>query len=228
LEAGINGYRVFLPFIFVWMFMAEFKSDFVKFWYEVLFTNELTHISWEILNRNHIAFKLSLHAVLGRTTVQLSVLFQGAITNIPRESDHIIEIPDFLTLREIRSHYPKKHQAIQFGEFVLNGPQAPAFDAFGLVKTRDGDPILICMQMKFAYHTDGQKISNDLINLEYSKVNGSIFKYLPGTDFVLLMPCRCLGSISSIDLPSKSAIILEGQLKGYYGKALYQRIKFDE
>jgi hypothetical protein len=187
----------------------------------------INHISWEIINRNHLAFKLSLHSVLDRKTVKLSRLFKGAITNIPEACDHVIDIPDIMSLREIRSHYPKTAQSIDYGEFILNGPQAPSFDAFALVKNETGEPLLMCMQMKFAYHPEGQHITNGLVDLEYSKVNYAVYRYLPSTDFIFIMLCRCLGKIDKEGLPSKSVVVVEDQMQEYYGKSLYQRLKFE-
>jgi hypothetical protein len=101
----------------------------------------------------------------------------------------------------------------------LNASGAP-FDAFVYLETTTGK-ILIAQQMKLAYHESGnpQKITNYSVDEEYQKVNTSIAKHIPNTDFILLVLGRCEGDYNVERLPSNCAIVASNELQEFYGEA---------
>jgi hypothetical protein len=231
LERNEIGMTVKIPFIFVTTYMLQVSTEFTQFWTEIFFESSTTHQLWERFNRNHLAFKLSLFKILGREDVLISELLRGSVLSIPEGSDKIVGIPDDIRLSYLEYHYPTttNDQEFSVGECVLNGETAPSFDAFLYLSTVDdpSDKLLLAMQMKYSYQKRGQKVTNMLLDEEYSKANNAISRYLPGTDFVFLMLCRslCATNFTSSTMPSKVALVSRDQMEKYYG-AYFDRLDF--
>ena len=114
--------------------------------------------------------------------------------------------------------YPSKNsKEFIIGTCVLNAPGA-AFDAFVYLDTTNGK-LLIAQQMKFASSDlkKPQKITNNIINAEYHKLNDSIAQNIRNTDFILLVLGRCDGAYDAGMIPSKCAVVARNDFEAFYG-----------
>ncbi|KAJ2994826.1 hypothetical protein HDV02_001285, partial [Globomyces sp. JEL0801] len=123
--------------------------------------------------------------------------------NIPVDID--IKIPSFEVLKvsKIDYRYPSTQAPpIAIGDSVLNADGAP-FDSFLYLNTNT-NPLLFAFQMKLAKQdsTNKQVIRDDTIEREFNKINNAVSEYIPGTDFVAIILCRCEGTFSENNLPS--------------------------
>ena len=218
--------KVKIPFIFIYCFLKSSPDkEYSRFWSHLLISKKLSCQSWEEFNCDYMAFRLSLFSKLGITTTPLSKFLAGAKMNIP--ADIILKIPSIndIKTRKINFQYPSTNQVeSDIGTCVLNAPNA-AFDAFVYLETTTGK-LLFAQQMKLA-DTDSespQKITNALINEEYHKVNNSIARHIPNTDFILLVLGRCEGVFDEKMLPSKCAVVAMNEFQEFYGEAYCQHL----
>jgi hypothetical protein len=240
LEPKDNLFIIKIPFVFVWCHMQRRfdENKYYKFWYELLIRkDDIGWQKWEVFNQNYIAFRLSLYSFLGHQTVSLREFFDGAVSNIPVNT--IIKIPSIedITTSVCPNRYPfssKETQSLKIGDCVLNASGSP-FDAFVWLSTTSSSSsssssssgkILLAMQMKYSQlDASTSAIDNRLIDEEYKKVNDSVAKYLPGSDFVFLMLCRRDGNIDHKLLPSKTVVVSKSELLAFYGDSYYQRLE---
>jgi hypothetical protein len=218
-------------FVCCFLYKSKHKTDLAEFWRILLIEKDFWWQDWEVFNRNYIAFRLSLFAYLGETTVSLKDFFAGAKMNIPVDID--IKIPPLATLKvsKIEFRYPStKAPAFDVGDNVLNADGAP-FDSFLYLETTS-HPLLLAFQMKLAKldSTNQQVIRNDTVDLEFNKINNAVSKYLAGTDFVAVILGRCRGSFSESNLPSKCVVVSKEQQMDFYGESYYHRLNnvFDQ
>ena len=215
-----------IPYFFVSSFLLTSKTtNYSKFWTTLLIEKDFWWQDWEVFNRNYNAFRLSLFAYLGETTVSLKKFFAGAKMNIPVDID--IKIPSLAALKvsKIDYRYPStRAPAFDIGDNVLNGDGAP-FDSFLYLDTTT-KPLLFAFQMKLAQHdsTTQQVISNDTVNHEFNKINNSVSEYVAGTDFVAIILGRCRGTFSENMLPSKCVVVSKEQQMNFYGESYYHRL----
>ena len=187
--------------------------------------------SWEEFNHYYMAFRLSLFAKLGFTTLPLSIFLKGAMINIPK--DIIMYIPDVDAIKTevIHQRYPEFSNAqYSCGTCVLNGPSAK-FDAFVYVATSSSEDetktLLVAQQMKYAQKDsiNPQIITNKTINEEYLKVNTVLANHIPNTNFILLVLGCCDGDFDVEKFPSKCAVVAQNQCRQFYGE-LYSEYLF--
>ena len=215
-----------IPYFFVSSFLLTSNTtNYSKFWTTLLIEKDFWWQDWEVFNRNYIAFRLSLFAYLGETTVSLKKFFAGAKMNIPIDID--IKIPSLTALKvsKIDYRYPStRAPAFDIGDNVLNADGAP-FDSFLYLNTTT-KPLLFAFQMKLAKHdsTTQQVISNNTVNHEFNKINNAVSEYVAGTEFVAIILGRCRGTFFENMLPSKCVVVSKEQQMNFYGESYYHRL----
>lgn len=193
-------------------------TNFSKFWTILLIENDFQ--VWEVFNRNYIAFRLSLFAYLGETTVSLKEFFAGAKINIPVDIDIKIPLLADLKVSNITYRYPSTAApAFNNGHNVLNADGA-SFDSFLYLDTAT-NPLLFAFQSRLANQqsTTQQVIDNDTVDHEFSRINKAVSQYAPGTDFVAIILGRCRGTFSENKLPSKCVVVSKDQQMNFYGES---------
>ena len=218
--------KVEIPFIFVICFLqSSAENEYSRFWSRLLISKKMHWQSWEEFNCYYMAFRISLFSILGKTTTSLSTFLSGAQMNIP--IDIVLKIPSINDIKTTRLYrkYPSTIQTeFPIGTCVLNASGSP-FDAFVYLETTVGK-LLIAQQMKLASPDSGkpQKITSDLVNEEYHKVNNSIAQHIPKTDFILLVLGYCEGNYDIEKLPSKCAVVASNQFQEFYGESYSQHL----
>lgn len=106
---------------------------------------------------------------------------------------------------------------------MLNGKNAP-FDSFIYLETTTNQRLFLALQMKLAYLDSGirQQVTDTMIEEEYTKINGAVFKSLKGTDFVAVIIGACEGTFDKEKLPSKCVVIAEAEHDLFYGPFWYR------
>lgn len=230
LETKANDIKVLvkIPFMFVWCNMQRYDKDYYyKFWTNVLIGKDIGWQEWEVFNWNYIAFRLSLYEFLGIKQVSLRKFFQGAIINFPQ--DVIIKIPPFekIKITEFKHQYPTTKSfkpEISAGTCFLNAAGAK-FDAGAWLESESSQRILlIVLQMKLSGN-NSSTLNAELINSDYKKAESAVYDYLPGTDFIFVMPCRRNGKFKQSDLPINAAVVSNAELLDFYGDSYFQRLK---
>ena len=224
--------KLSLPYVFVVCFLLMSKTTaYSKFWANLLIGDNFWWQDWEDFNRNYVAFRLSLYSYLGIKTVTLKQFFNGARTSFPDDYNPEIQIPaiDEIKVSKINNRYPSSSTSslsFSVGDSVLNADGAP-FDSFVYVKTAlDSHPLLLAFQMKLA-GKDSQSpqiITACTINAEFNKINNSISKCIPGTDFICVILGRCEGKFTEHDLPGKCIVVSEAEQVHFYGPSYFQRL----
>ncbi|KAJ2991733.1 hypothetical protein HDV02_003506 [Globomyces sp. JEL0801] len=182
---------------------------------------------WQVFNRNYIAFRLSLFAYLGVTTVSLKEFFAGAKMNISVNIDIKIPSLEALKVSKIDYCYPSTKPSIAIGDIVLNADGAP-FDSFLYLDTNT-NPLLFAFQMKLAKQatTTNQVICDDTIEREFNKINNAVSESILGTNFVAIILGRCEGTFSENNLPRNCVVVSKEQQLKFYGESYYHRLNND-
>jgi len=226
-DIGAGQRRVRIPYVFVCCHLgvANTKTSFSNFWKDILLDQDFWWQDWEVFNRNHLAFRLSLYSYLGYTKISLSQFLSGAKLSGLLDIKLIVPSLDNILTDKIDFRFPlTKKPHFEDGSCILNGSGAP-FEAFVFLST-DSERILIALQMKFS-HVDSknpQKITNESINTEYLKVYQNVSEYIKGTNFLLLMCGRCQGVYDITTLPGNIAIVSDSEFECFYGNSYYKRL----
>jgi hypothetical protein len=221
-----NSIRVKIPFIFVLCYLEYSDDEYSKFWVRLLISNKMYWQPWEEFNCSYMAFRLSLYAKLGISTIPIAEFLSGAKMNI--SEDIILKIPSIHDIKtaKISYQFPSTRQTeSNIGTCVLNAPGAP-FDAYVYLETTTGK-LLLVQQMKLA-STDSvtpQKLSNSKIADDYNKACASIDQYIPKTDNIILILGRCKGVFDTEKLPINCAVVSLNEFQEFYGEEYSLRLK---
>lgn len=230
-EAGVGarkGTIVNIPPIFIRVFLwkSSEKQPF-KFWRDIILGEKLLWQTWEVFNVYYFAFRLSLFSAVNRSRISLDEFFSGAILRVDESIELIIPSSVQVKVKELERQFPAagENESFDCGTVLKNKDGAP-FDAFTYLECQHGKRILLAFQMKFSY-TDSkypQKISNRMIDKEYSKTQDAIQSLIPGTDFVFVLTGRCDSNFDEKKLPMNCVIVGNERRRDFYGDFFLQRI----